>query len=91
MRHFPTILLALLAASCVSGTMYDSQIADYELRTHQIKVNKIDTISSAMPFTAADSIALCQSELERAKAGLIAIQQSNIDTLIEPIHQAMIK
>lgn len=85
MRNFPKILLALTAIACSSSNYYQSQIADYELQAHHIIIDRIDSIASETPFTAADSIALCQSELERAKAGLIAIQQSNIDTLIVKI------
>lgn len=88
MKNYPKILLALLAVSCVSGNLYDSQIVDYELRTHQIKVSKIDTISSAMPFYAADSLALCELELNRTKSALIAIQQRNIDTLLVKIEKS---
>ena len=85
MKHFPTILLTLTAIACSSGNYHKSQITDYELQAHQIIVDKIDSIASETPFTAADSLALCELELKHTKAALTAIQQSNIDTLLVKI------
>lgn len=63
-------------------------IVQYEQTRHQIKIVKMLSISDLKPFTAADSLAICQIELEKRKAELIDIQQHFIDSVSAAIDNA---
>jgi len=88
MRSFLKISIAtLLITSCATGVIR-RQIADYELRKHQIKIDKIIQIGQSKPFLASDSLAICKTEFERLKSQLILVQQNNIDSLKVQIERA---
>ena len=88
MQHFSKILilfLFVLAAACAK--MPDS-IVQYEQTRHQIKIVKMLNVSNLEPFTAADSLAICQAELRKRKTELIGIQQHFIDSISVAIANA---
>ena len=63
-------------------------IVQYEQTRHQIKIVKMLNVSNLEPFTAADSLAICQAELRKRKTELIGIQQHFIDSISVAIANA---
>ena len=92
MKRFDKILIsflfAIIAAACAK--MPDG-IVQYEQTRHQIKIVKILNISDLDAFTAADSLAICKTKLQKCKAELIDIQQHFIDSVSVAIADAQSK
>ena len=84
-------LIFLLFAFAVACTGMPDNIVQYERARHQIKVVRILNISSPEPFTAADSLTICNKLLQKTKSQLIEIQQKYIDSLSVAITDAQRK
>ena len=91
MKCFGKILILFLFALAAACAKMPDGIATYEQSRHQIKVEKILNISDLEPFTAADSLAICQTELQKRKTELIGIQQHFIDSVSVSIADAQRK
>lgn len=81
MKCFGKILILFLFALATACTKMPNGIVQYEQTRHQIKVVKILNISNLEQFTATDSLAICQTKLQKRKAELIGIQQYFIDSV----------
>ena len=84
-------LIFLSFAFAVACTGMPDSIVQYERSLHQIKVVRILNISGPEPFTAADSLTICNKLLEKTKSQLIEIQQKYIDSLNVAITDAQSK
>ena len=91
MKYFGKILILFLFAFATACAKMPDSIVHYEQIRHQIKVMKILNISNLKPFTAADSLAFCQTKLQKRKAELIGIQQHFIDSVSVAIADAQRK
>jgi len=80
--------LLILASAC---TRIPDSIVHYEQAQHQIKVIKILNISNLEPFTAADSLTICNNLLQKQRLQLIDIQQKYIDSISIAITDAQLK
>ena len=78
-RTLKILFFIPILSACTAAP--DSRIASYELSRHQIRVSEIVTIDEPVPFTAADSLDICQKMLQCEKAKLIEIQKLFIDSL----------
>ena len=90
-RALKILVFALLAMASACTEKVPGHVARYELERHQIKVAKILEISELETFTAADSLAICNTEYQKQKEQLIGIQQSFIDSLAVSIADAQQK
>ena len=88
MQNFGKILILSFFALVVACAKMPDSIVQYEQTRHQIKIVKMLSISNLEPFTAADSLAICQTELQKRKAELIDIQQHFIDSVSVAIDDA---
>lgn len=91
MQHFGKILILFLFVLAAACARKPDSIVQYEQARHQINVVRILDISSLESFTAADSFAICQSQLQAQKAQLIGIQQQFIDSVSVAIADAQSK
>ena len=91
MKCFGKILILFLFALATACTKMPDSIVQYEQTRHKIEVVKFLNISDLEPFTAADSLAFCQTELQKRKAELIGIQQHFIDSVSIAIADAQRK
>ena len=91
MKCFGKILILILFALAAACAKMPDGIVQYELTRHQIKIENILNISNLESFTAADSLAFCQTELQKRKAELIGIQQHFIDSVSIAIADAQHK
>ena len=91
MKCFDKILILFLFALAAACAKMPDSIVQYEKTRHQIKIEKILNISDLEPFTAADSLTICQSQLQAQKAQLIGIQQHFIDSISIAIADAQSK
>ena len=88
MQHLSKILILFLFVFAAACAKMPDSIVQYEQTRHQIKIVKMLSISNLEPFTAADSLAICQTELQKRKTELTGIQQHFIDSVSVAIDDA---